>query len=62
MYLEERYRLKQECLNMHWECQTKLLADSAELKAIKKRIEAHIEDAVKFAEESPEPSPDELRR
>lgn len=38
------------------------LADDAELKAIKKRLEAHIEDAVKFAEESPEPSPDELRR
>ena len=38
------------------------LADDAELKAIKKRIETHVEEAVKFAEASPEPSPDELHR
>ncbi len=38
------------------------LATSEELKAIDKKIQAHIEDAVKFALDSPEPSPSELYR
>lgn len=38
------------------------LADRQELKAIEARIQAVIEDAVKFAEESPEPDPSELYR
>jgi pyruvate dehydrogenase E1 component alpha subunit len=38
------------------------LATAAELKAIDRRIQAHIEEAVKFALESPEPDPSELYR
>jgi pyruvate dehydrogenase E1 component alpha subunit len=38
------------------------LADEAELKAIEKKIQAVIDDAVKFAESSPEPDPSELYR
>jgi pyruvate dehydrogenase E1 component alpha subunit len=38
------------------------LADREELKEIDRRIQATIEDAVKFAEESPEPDPSELYR
>jgi pyruvate dehydrogenase E1 component alpha subunit len=36
------------------------LAKAEELKAIEKRIQAVVDDAVQFALESPEPSPDEL--
>lgn len=36
------------------------LASQQELKEIEQRIQAHVEDAVAFALESPEPSPDEL--
>ncbi|MBD2360916.1 pyruvate dehydrogenase (acetyl-transferring) E1 component subunit alpha [Anabaena minutissima FACHB-250] len=38
------------------------LADEAELKAIENKIQAVIEEAVKFAESSPEPDPSELYR
>lgn len=38
------------------------LADEAELKAIDQKIQALIDDAVKFAESSPEPDPSELYR
>jgi pyruvate dehydrogenase E1 component alpha subunit len=38
------------------------LAEQEELKAIERRIQAVIEEAVKFAEESPEPDPSELYR
>jgi pyruvate dehydrogenase E1 component alpha subunit len=38
------------------------LADDQELKAIETQTKASIEDAVKFAETSPEPDPSELRR
>jgi pyruvate dehydrogenase E1 component alpha subunit len=38
------------------------LATEAELKDIEKKIQAVIEDAVKFAETSPEPDPSELYR
>lgn len=38
------------------------LADAAELKDIERRIQAVIDDAVKFAESSPEPDPSELYR
>jgi pyruvate dehydrogenase E1 component alpha subunit len=38
------------------------LATEAELKDIEKKIQAVIEDAVKFAESSPEPDPSELYR
>lgn len=38
------------------------LATAAELKAIDQRIQENIEDAVKFAESSPEPDPSELYR
>lgn len=38
------------------------LADREELKAIDERVRDSIEDAVKFAEESPEPDPSELTR
>jgi pyruvate dehydrogenase E1 component alpha subunit len=38
------------------------LATQAELKAIDDRVQASIEDAVKFAEESPEPDSSELTR
>ena len=38
------------------------LATEAELKAIEKKIQAEVDDAVKFAEESPEPDPSELYR
>jgi pyruvate dehydrogenase E1 component alpha subunit len=38
------------------------LADEAELKAIDQKIQAVIDDAVKFAESSPEPDPSELYR
>lgn len=38
------------------------LASEDELKAIEKKIQAEIDDAVKFAEESPEPDPSELYR
>jgi pyruvate dehydrogenase E1 component alpha subunit len=38
------------------------LANQEELKAIDQKIQALIEDAVKFAEESPEPDGSELRR
>ncbi|MEA5514791.1 pyruvate dehydrogenase (acetyl-transferring) E1 component subunit alpha [Nodularia sp. UHCC 0506] len=38
------------------------LADEAELKAIDRKIQAVIEEAVKFAESSPEPDPSELYR
>ena len=38
------------------------LADQEELKAIDKKIQAQIEEAVKFAQDSPEPEPNELRR
>ncbi|AUS99595.1 pyruvate dehydrogenase (acetyl-transferring) E1 component subunit alpha [Aliinostoc sp. HNIBRCY26] len=38
------------------------LADEAELKAIDNKIQALIDDAVKFAESSPEPDPSELYR
>jgi pyruvate dehydrogenase E1 component alpha subunit len=38
------------------------LANSDELKAIEKKIQATVDDAVKFAEESPEPDPRELYR
>ncbi|MDP5338131.1 MAG: pyruvate dehydrogenase (acetyl-transferring) E1 component subunit alpha [Nodularia sp. (in: cyanobacteria)] len=38
------------------------LADDAELKAIDRKIQAVIEEAVKFAESSPEPDPSELYR
>jgi pyruvate dehydrogenase E1 component alpha subunit len=40
----------------------KQLADEEELKAIDRKIQASIEDAVKFALESPEPDPSELYR
>ncbi|WP_066383537.1 MULTISPECIES: pyruvate dehydrogenase (acetyl-transferring) E1 component subunit alpha [unclassified Anabaena] len=38
------------------------LADEAELKAIERKIQAEIDEAVKFAESSPEPDPSELYR
>lgn len=38
------------------------LATEEELKAIEKKIQAEVDDAVKFAEESPEPDPSELYR
>jgi pyruvate dehydrogenase E1 component alpha subunit len=38
------------------------LSTQAELKEIDKRIQTLVEEAVKFGEESPEPSPDELYR
>jgi len=38
------------------------LASGDELKEIEKKIQAEIDDAVKFAEESPEPDPSELYR
>ncbi len=38
------------------------LADDAELKTIDRKIQAVIEEAVKFAESSPEPDPSELYR
>lgn len=38
------------------------LATQEELKAIERKIQAEIDDAVKFAEESPEPDPSELYR
>ncbi len=38
------------------------LVEEAELKAIDKKIQAVIEDAVQFAESSPEPDPSELHR
>ncbi|MBD2099507.1 pyruvate dehydrogenase (acetyl-transferring) E1 component subunit alpha [Leptolyngbya sp. FACHB-261] len=38
------------------------LANGEELKAIDKKIQAHIEDAVEFALASPEPDPSELHR
>jgi pyruvate dehydrogenase E1 component alpha subunit len=38
------------------------LAEQEELKAIERRIQGVIEEAVKFAEESPEPDPSELYR
>jgi pyruvate dehydrogenase E1 component alpha subunit len=41
---------------------TQNLADQDELKAIDKKVQATIDDAVKFAEESPEPDPSELYR
>jgi pyruvate dehydrogenase E1 component alpha subunit len=40
----------------------KNLADAEELKAIDRRIQEVVEDAVKFAQESPEPDPSELYR
>jgi pyruvate dehydrogenase E1 component alpha subunit len=40
----------------------KQLVDAEELKAIDRRIQADIEDAVKFAQDSPEPDPSELYR
>ncbi|HEY9762757.1 MAG TPA: pyruvate dehydrogenase (acetyl-transferring) E1 component subunit alpha [Trichocoleus sp.] len=38
------------------------LADEESLKAIRQRIQERVDEAVTFAEESPEPSPDELYR
>ncbi|MCG8367640.1 MAG: pyruvate dehydrogenase (acetyl-transferring) E1 component subunit alpha [Pseudanabaenales cyanobacterium] len=38
------------------------LANQEELKEIERRIQAEVDDAVKFAEESPEPNPSELYR
>jgi pyruvate dehydrogenase E1 component alpha subunit len=38
------------------------LANSDELKAIEKKVQATVDDAVKFAESSPEPNPRELYR
>ncbi|MBW4574701.1 MAG: pyruvate dehydrogenase (acetyl-transferring) E1 component subunit alpha [Aphanothece sp. CMT-3BRIN-NPC111] len=38
------------------------LADQEELKAIEQKIQAAIEEAVRFAEQSPEPDPSELYR
>jgi pyruvate dehydrogenase E1 component alpha subunit len=38
------------------------LADATELKEIEKRIQAEVEDAVQFAQDSPEPDPNELYR
>lgn len=38
------------------------LADSEELKAIDRKVQETIDDAVKFAETSPEPDPSELHR
>ncbi|HEY9848145.1 MAG TPA: pyruvate dehydrogenase (acetyl-transferring) E1 component subunit alpha [Leptolyngbyaceae cyanobacterium] len=38
------------------------LATEAELKEIDRKIQAEVDDAVKFAEESPEPDPSELHR
>ncbi|MGC1248356.1 MAG: thiamine pyrophosphate-dependent enzyme, partial [Spirulinaceae cyanobacterium] len=38
------------------------LAEAEELKAIDKKIQTRIEEAVKFAQDSPEPNPSELRR
>ncbi|MGB3516318.1 MAG: pyruvate dehydrogenase (acetyl-transferring) E1 component subunit alpha [Elainellaceae cyanobacterium] len=38
------------------------LATEAELKAIEKRIQAEIDEAVQFAQDSPEPDPSELYR
>ncbi|NJL86991.1 MAG: pyruvate dehydrogenase (acetyl-transferring) E1 component subunit alpha [Leptolyngbyaceae cyanobacterium SM1_1_3] len=38
------------------------LAGEPELKAIKQKIQDTVDEAVKFAEESPDPSPDELHR
>jgi pyruvate dehydrogenase E1 component alpha subunit len=38
------------------------LAQQEELKDIERRIQAEIEDAVKFAQDSPEPNPKELNR
>jgi pyruvate dehydrogenase E1 component alpha subunit len=40
----------------------KQLVEASELKAIDRRIQADIEAAVQFAQESPEPSPNELYR
>ncbi|AFZ22421.1 pyruvate dehydrogenase E1 component, alpha subunit [Cylindrospermum stagnale PCC 7417] len=40
----------------------KKLVDEAELKAIERKIQAVIDEAVKFAESSPEPDPSELYR
>jgi pyruvate dehydrogenase E1 component alpha subunit len=38
------------------------LASTEELKEIERQIQAEVDEAVKFAEESPEPDPDELYR
>ncbi|MEA5533820.1 pyruvate dehydrogenase (acetyl-transferring) E1 component subunit alpha [Crocosphaera sp. XPORK-15E] len=38
------------------------LANQDELKAIQQKVQASVDDAVKFAEESPEPDPSELYR
>jgi pyruvate dehydrogenase E1 component alpha subunit len=38
------------------------LATHQDLKAIEQRVKQVVEDAVAFAEQSPEPSPSELRR
>jgi len=38
------------------------LFEEAELKAIEQRIQTEVEDAVKFAQDSPEPDPSELYR
>jgi pyruvate dehydrogenase E1 component alpha subunit len=38
------------------------LATQSELKAIDDEIQALVDDAVEFAESSPEPDPSELRR
>jgi pyruvate dehydrogenase E1 component alpha subunit len=38
------------------------LAEAEELKAIERKIQQRIDEAVKFAETSPEPDPSELYR
>jgi pyruvate dehydrogenase E1 component alpha subunit len=38
------------------------LVQEADLKAIRDRIQATVDEAVTFAEQSPEPKPDELYR
>ena len=38
------------------------LANQSELDEIKQKVQASVDDAVKFAEESPEPDPKELYR
>jgi pyruvate dehydrogenase E1 component alpha subunit len=40
----------------------KQLADAEELKAIEKRIQAEVDEAIQFAQDSPEPDPSELYR
>jgi len=56
----ERYKARDPIVSFRRRLEEQGVADAATLDAIEKEVEATVEAAVRFAEESPEPDPDTL--